>query len=443
MKKILINFFVLFSFITTSFSQECVEFEYESLLSGYDFINFSFNPTFKVCEEDKEINIGSETFYYTRGIKNHYGDFYYAIQEARGYGWPEIGYVKIGASMNVVEIKFMNTTAKFSIISPEVRKKRQAIEELNRLLQEEKRKETEKRKFHEDSLKYPEINALINQKKFFEAENKLKTLFFPNSFEKSKLIYEEVRLIKLQNERKVVIAIEASLNEKNTEIAIQKYNGLVLLKDSVKKQLTLRFIQQFHDSLVEGKKENLTAFIENATNKNILSKKEDGKYEIIIGQNGEKENGNENKLVLSSLTNSTIEYFSFIVPIKTKYSFTINTNKQLKVHTDSIRYIFSEKFKRKTLYVSKKGDYYFNKFGAPLNAKMLNRPQYIDEEIKKYDINVEQLIRYSKVVNGIEITSYKQWEQEKVIKAKKGTGRKIIRIILSPIWGPFYLLSLS
>jgi len=141
MKKILINLFVLFSFINTSFSQECVEFEYESLLSGYDFINFSFNPTFKVCEEDKEINIGSETYYYTKGIKNYYGDFYYAIQEARGYGWPEIGYVKIGASMNVVEIKFMNTTAKFSIISPEVRKKRQAIAELNRLLQEEKRKE--------------------------------------------------------------------------------------------------------------------------------------------------------------------------------------------------------------------------------------------------------------------------------------------------------------
>lgn len=442
MKKIFLCFLFNISFLSISFSQECAEFEYESLISGYDFINFSFNPTLKVCEEDKEISIGSETFYYNKASKNYYGDFYYAIQEAQGFGWPEIGYIKIGAALNVVEIKFMNTTAKFSIISPEVRKKRQQLAELQRLIDEEARKKKEKIQFHEDSLIYPTINTLIKQKKFLDAENALKTLHFPNAYEKSKLIYEEVKLINLTNERKIIASIETLLNEKNTGAAIQKYNGLNLLKDSIRKQLMIRFTQQFSDSLINGKIENITTFLQNTTNKDILSKVEDGTLDIIIGQNGEVENANNSKFIITALKNSTIDYYGFTLPIKTKYTFKISTQKE-KVHIDSVQYIFSEKFKRKTLYVSKKGDFYFNKFGAPLNAKMLKHPQYIDEGIKKYDVNEEYLYQYKKVANGIVLSSKKRWEQEKVLKAKKGTGRKIVRILLSPIWGPFYLLYLS
>lgn len=438
MHKIYIVFLTFFSFLTISFAQDCVKFEYESLLSGYDFINFSYNPTLNVCTEDKEIRIGSETFYYTKEIVNYYGDFYYAIQEAPGYGWPEIGYIKIGAKMNVVEIKFMNTTAKFSIISPEVRKKRQQLADLQRLIDEEVRKKKEKIQFHEDSLIYPKINSLIKQNKFLDAENTLKTLHFPNAYEKSKLIYEEVRLIKLYNERKSFAEIETLLIEKNTEAAIQKYNSLYLIKDSVEKLLMIRFTQQFSDSLIDGKKENIATFLQNTTIKDLLSKVKDSTYEIIIGQNGQKLNGNKNNLDLTALSNNTINYFGFIIPLKTRYSLKISTTRQ-KVHEDSVRYIFSEKFKRKSIYVSKKGNYYFNRFGAPLSATMLDKPQFIDAEIKKYDINVEYLYQYNRDVNGIVIYSEKFWQKDRVIIAKKGTGRKIIRLILSPIWGPFYL----
>ncbi|MFM2038899.1 MAG: hypothetical protein RL432_1838 [Bacteroidota bacterium] len=438
MSKIFIVFFLLIGL--NSFAQ-CVNLTIKEHFSGDPICNLYSGAILEICYEDKTVTAGSCGTLYIKsvsGVANQ--TFELALDNV--YWAPTYATLQINTNTKRLGFVIGGNMGLYSYYNENDIQKQRELEAAERIKREQIRQQEEKRKLDIDQLAYPVINQLVEEKKYLEAESKLKNLFFPNSYEKAAIIYEQARIINLTNERKIIASIETLLNEKNTGAAIQKYNSLNLLKDSVRIQLMIRFTQQFSDSLINGKIENITTFLQNTTNKDLLSKVEDGTSYIIIGQNGEVENANNSKFIINALKNSTIDYFGFTVPIKTKYTFKISTQKE-KVNIDSVRYIFSEKFKRKTLYVSKKGDFYFNKFGAPLNAKMLKHPQYIDEEIKKYDVNVEYLYQYKKVANGIVLSSKKRWEQEKVIKAKKGTGRKIVRILLSPIWGPFYLLSLN
>jgi hypothetical protein len=73
----------------------------------YTIGNETFSLVIKsFLSDNKTIEFGSETFYISRSTKNSYGDYFYSIQEARGYGWPEIGYVKIASNFEIVELKF-------------------------------------------------------------------------------------------------------------------------------------------------------------------------------------------------------------------------------------------------------------------------------------------------------------------------------------------------
>jgi hypothetical protein len=439
MKKILINFFVLFSFITTSLAQ-CVTLTIKEHIGGDPICNLYSGATLEVCYEDKTVRAGSCGTLYIKSVS---GSSTQTFQLALDNVYWAPTYAELQINTNTKRLGFVvgGSYGAYSYYNPADIEKQRANEAAERIKQEALKQEENRRKLERDQIEYNVLNQLVNEKKYLEAENKLKNLFFPNSYEKTALIHDQVRLINLTNERRIISSIETLLNEKNIVAAIEKYDDLNLLKDSIKEHLIIRFTQQFSDSIINGKEENTITFLQNATNKKLLSNKEDMTFDIIIGQNGEIENGGEAKFILTALKNRTLEYYGFIVPIKTKYSFKISTQKE-KTHIDSVEYIFSEKFKRKTLYVSTKGDYYFNKFGAPLTAQKLKNPQYIDKGIKKYDINVERLYTYKKVANGIVLSSTKQWEPEKVIRAKKGTGRKIFRIITSPIWGPFYLLYL-
>lgn len=434
-------FIVFFLFIGLNIYSQCVNLTIKEHFSGDPICNLYSGAILEICYEDKTVTAGSCGTLYIKsvsGVANQ--TFELALDNV--YWAPTYATLQINTNTKRLGFVIGGNMGLYSYYNENDIQKQRELEAAERIKREQIRQQEEKRKLDIDQLAYPVINQLVEEKKYLEAESKLKNLFFPNSYEKAAIIYEQARIINLTNERKIIASIETLLNEKNTGVAIQKYNSLNLLKDSVRIQLMIRFTQQFSDSLINGKIENITPFLQNTTNKDLLSKVEDGTSYIIIGQNGEVENANNSKFIINALKNSTIDYFGFTVPIKTKYTFKISTQKE-KVNIDSVRYIFSEKFKRKTLYVSKKGDFYFNKFGAPLNAKMLKHPQFIDEEIKKYDVNVEYLYQYKKVANGIVLSSKKRWEQEKVIKAKKGTGRKIVRILLSPIWGPFYLLYLS
>lgn len=418
---------------------QCVKLYVKAHLDGPPICQLSEGDYIEICEDYNEVNGCPRNFYiYDKG--SSYASLTYELSLDKGWS---THYMTLMVNPTTKRFGFIlqGQSAIYSYYTEADMEKIRAAEESERIKREQIRRQEEKRKLEADKLQYSVINKLVNEKKFLDAENALKTLHFPNAYGKTELIYDEVRLIKLSNERKAFAVIETLLNEKNTEAAIQKYNSLYLIKDSVEKLLTIRFTQQFADSLIDGKRDNISTFIGNTTNKNLLSKKEDGSYEIIIEQNGQKQNGIENNLDLTALSNNTINYYGFIIPLKTRYTLKISTNTQ-KVHEDSVRYSFSEKFKGKRLYTSIKGNYYFlnrNRILTPIFLYAVYQPQFIDNKIKKYDINVEHIYESKKAVNGIVISSYKYWEKDNVIKAKKGIGRKILRVsaILSLV--PLYI----
>jgi len=131
----------------------------------------------------------------------------------------------------------------------------------------------------------------------------------------------------------------------------------------------------------------------------------------------------------------------FILPYSFESELIISETKS-KVDKDSIRYVFSDKFKRKDIYISKKGNYYIGKFGAPLSAERLNAPQFISDQVLKGNIELEALTKTEKKANNMVLGDKKSWELEKTIPVKKGTGRKVFRIVTSHIWGLFYVLLL-
>jgi len=131
----------------------------------------------------------------------------------------------------------------------------------------------------------------------------------------------------------------------------------------------------------------------------------------------------------------------FILPYSFESELIISETKS-KVDKDSIRYVFSDKFKRKDIYISQKGNYYIGKFGAPLSAERLNAPQFISDQVLKGNIELEALTKTEKKANNMVLGDKKSWELEKTIPVKKGTGRKVFRIVTSPIWGLFYVLLL-
>ena len=57
--------------------------------------------------------------------KNSYGDFFFSIKEASGYGWPEVGYVKVASKMDVIEVKFLAAKVRYSVESPSQKAERE------------------------------------------------------------------------------------------------------------------------------------------------------------------------------------------------------------------------------------------------------------------------------------------------------------------------------
>ena len=141
MKKL----FFLLSIISTSYSfGQCATFNYKETISGSDFVNFNWNPSLSICENDKTIEFGSERFYYMRNTKNSYGDHIYYIQEARGYGWPEIGYVKITSNLELVELSFMNSIVRYGLISPKAMAQKEKNEQIEREKEESRKTSSDK-----------------------------------------------------------------------------------------------------------------------------------------------------------------------------------------------------------------------------------------------------------------------------------------------------------
>jgi hypothetical protein len=155
----------------------------------------------------------------------------------------------------------------------------------------------------------------------------------------------------------------------------------------------------------------------------------------------ESKDTNKKKIEICS-NRSYLKKNGFEYPATFSGDLKISTDKTRMNADDSIRYIVSEKHKEKSIYISRKGEYYFGQFGAPFTADECSKPIFYSKDVMENNINLEQLYKYTRNANGIEIEEGKGYFQEKTFVAKKGTGKKLFIIITSPIWVPLYILSL-
>jgi len=239
----------------------------------------------------------------------------------------------------------------------------------------------------------------------------------------------------------IIKKINESISIGNIDQALLDYKKLLIPNSSVKTS-----IQNALNSIIPGNNKpfsNEQVLNITRTYLDFFIKQEPSSYSILLNKEGKLELKNMKDLSTQFIaTNkSFLTDGDFILPYSFESELIISETKS-KVDKDSIRYVFSDKFKRKDIYISQKGNYYIGKFGAPLSAERLNAPQFISDQVLKGNIELEALTKTEKKANNMVLGDKKSWELEKTIPVKKGTGRKVFRIVTSPIWGLFYVLLL-
>jgi len=352
-------FFIITLLISvSSFGQECPTFSFKETLSGNDFVNFNWNPTLKVCEDDKTIEIGSETYYYSRSTRNAYGDFVYIIQEARGYGWPEIGYVKIASNFEIVELKFMNSIVKYRLIST-IEKARIDREEQIEREKRQRQQQEERRKIEEERLK------IENQKK-------------------------DADKVTIEN-------INQFLNKNALEDLVNEYGKLNFENSAIKSSIQNKLEEKYGNEIIILNFYNVEDYLK--SNKTRIKSLNPGKYSISFDKLGNPSNIN-----FPNWPN---------VPNKEFGSFSVKLNSQTEIEVlvkDSI--LVSSTYStsnEKPLYIDKNEKFYFKtKTGLPVTTTSYN--QAVDKKL----VRINKVYKREKYANGILIDS-QEFKTEKTV----------------------------
>ena len=143
MKKILINFFVLFSFITTSLAQ-CVNLTINEHIGGDPICNLYSGATLEVCYEDKTVTAGSCGTLYIKSVS---GSSTQTFQLALDNVYWAPTYAELQINTNTKRLGFVvgGSYGAYSYYNPADIEKQRANEEAERMKQEAiKRKEDKK-----------------------------------------------------------------------------------------------------------------------------------------------------------------------------------------------------------------------------------------------------------------------------------------------------------
>jgi hypothetical protein len=311
-----------------------------------------------------------------------------------------------------------------------------AIEIERKKKEEENRIRIEKINIQEDNNTKSKIDALLKANNINAAINEYNNLHYQDLTIKSKInILED---IKIENE------IEILLKNNKFEDAIKNHTKLNSndLKVKNKNKIQNSINQNYEKLIFPIENELLNSII--SDNKINFSKLDDGKYNLTLDKDGKVNIIKEDTTIIIEVCKNKnyLQKNGFEYPATYKGEIILSTDLQKIAEGDSVRYVVSEKYKNKRIYKTKKGVYYFGKFSAPLSAKIILKPKFYADEVSGLNISYDQLCFYTKKANGIQVKSGKDYIEEKVITAKRGTGRKIFRIITSPIWGTFYILFL-
>jgi hypothetical protein len=366
-------FFFFFFFSTTIFSQ-CINFYFEKHISGKDFVNFEWRNRLDVCELDKTINFGEETFYITQSKSNLYGDFIYYIKEAAGYGWPEIGYVKIASTLDVVELKFMNSIVQYEIISSyekEIRDKevKEKIEAENKRLEQLKALEDEK-KLNADKQKYIQIDKLINEEKWQDAAQMLNVLSFPNSYPKHLEISDKILQIKKIEDSISSIKINLKIKEFDLDSATFLYKKMNFENLTLKKSIENALIEKYSTEVKSADVSTIRAFIND--NKSKLLSMAPTTFKVTLKQDGTFE-GISSDYITKSVVAQYKTINGFKVPIPLSFDINITNGSPKKVENSEKIFINTYKEVR----IKKNGKVYITNF--------FNNSSYLHKTLAYYN----------------------------------------------------------
>lgn len=211
------TFTIIILLVSHQLNAQCIDFNVEES-SGNDVFNARWNGI-QICEDQKEITVGTETYYISRSNKNVYGDWIYYTQESRGYGWPEVGYVKVASTMDIIEVKFLAAIAKFSVESPYKKAERER-EEQNRA------REEQNRRLADDKKMYLLIDKALNAKDLQLSKSLVDKLNSPSSYPRLKEYNEMLQKERLDIDAKKYAAILYKINNGEFNDARADIRGL-------------------------------------------------------------------------------------------------------------------------------------------------------------------------------------------------------------------------
>lgn len=238
---------------------------------------------------------------------------------------------------------------------------------------------------------------------------------------------------KVQNDLRTIEKIKKLILDGLLEEAASEYGKL----NFENLDLKLEIQQKINSTSFIDTKLMPKNFIDKIINDNYSSfvNLKDGKYTVNLSNTGKL------NIVDSTQLNPKQICINKGYLIKDGFEFPINYEGQIIISTeqsknsikDSIRFIFAEKFKKKNLYISTKGDYYIGKYGAPLSAEIVQSQQLTSSEVEKNVVVIEKLYQVQKKANDITISQSKIWRKAETLPLKSGIGRKIFRTITTPI----------
>ncbi|MBM3455103.1 MAG: hypothetical protein FJX80_08140 [Bacteroidetes bacterium] len=240
----------LMLFISITGISQCLDFEVRDV-SGNDVFNAQWNGI-RICVDDKEISLGSETVYISRSSKNYYGDLIFNIQEERGYGWPEVGYVKVASTMDIVEVKFKNSIVGYGVVSPYQKAKEEKLAK-DRIAKEREGQLENDRKL------YANLDKLIKSNQLSLALKESAKLNFPEKYHNYNILLKEK---------------ERAATEKKNEEERRKSQELLILKEKSKNieiQLSTLIEKKDFETAAKFYIENVNSFELNKYHSSILA----------------------------------------------------------------------------------------------------------------------------------------------------------------------------
>ncbi len=427
MKKL----FFLLSIISTSYSfGQCATFNYKETISGSDFVNFNWNPSLSICENDKTIEFGSERFYYMRNTKNSYGDYIYYIQEARGYGWPEIGYVKIASNLELVELSFMNSIVRYGLISP----KAMAQKEKNEQIEREKE---ESRKTSSDKSQYEQIKLLIKYNKIVEARSMMLSLNYPDKFDDYSMVQKKHEETEKEADKVTSEKINSLINQNLFENAAEEYDNLKNKNTEIENNIQNLLDDKYKDSVINLSSKQIEAYIQDYIDSKKIAEDETKRKNERTGQNwqlamsslGVLESGEYNVIFdklgspsikgFPQLTNQSVKNIGeFTIYFKSAATFKIEKKDSVVDGSLYQKFLLNSwgDIDNKKVFIDTNENFYFKtKKGLPL-ADFYEKDY--EHGVPRNMVRIIKFYTNNKYINGILIHSY-QYRTEKDVKIKK------------------------